>query len=160
MNLWDKHKKHDKTNRQINPQLHFDTEIEKEFKHFAIAFCKWLRQNYEFPVVLNIYFVNTYKIRLLNGLMAYGSFRWYPKRSPRICIPAKIEPELLSELSKEDIYEMILSSMVHEITHYYQWTDNLKQNNAVSEKQANYYRYRIIDNFFDQTKYDFNGKTL
>lgn len=84
--------------------------------------------------------------------MAYGSFRWYSARTPNIRVPSAIEPELLHEYTQDEIYEQILSSIVHELTHYYQWVLDLEQSDAISERQANYYRYRIIDLF--------NGVTL
>ena len=47
------------------------------------------------------------------------------------------------------VYEQILSSLVHELTHYYQWVLALEQSDAVSERQANYFRYRILDRYFE-----------
>ncbi len=78
-----------------------------------------------------------------------------------IRIAASIEEKLLSEYTREEIYEQILSSLVHEITHYYQWTLKLEQNNATSERQANYFRYRIIDKYIEEmarkTRLSFDG---
>ena len=61
-----------------------------------------------------------------------------------------IEAGLLEENTREEIYESILSSLVHELTHYYQWVLDLKQSKAVSERQAIYFRYRIIDKFYQE----------
>ena len=57
------------------------------------------------------------------------------------------------ECSLAEVYVMILSSLVHELSHYYQWVSALEQTNAVSECQANYYRFRIIEQFFAETTY-------
>ena len=127
--------------------FHYQKGIEEELKQKYILFAKWLRENYVFPVHLNIYVLNCEQVRLRSGQMAYGSFRWYSARTPNIRVPSAIEPELLREYTKDEIYEQILSSLVHELTHYYQWVLGLEQSNAVSERQANYYRYRIIDLF-------------
>lgn len=64
-----------------------------------------------------------------------------------IRVAAAVESSLLAEYSRDEIWEKILSSLVHELTHYYQWCLGLEQSNAVSERQANYYRYRIIEKY-------------
>lgn len=40
---------------------------------------------------------------------------------------------------------MILSSLIHELTHCYQYCSGAEQSDAASEKQADYYRYRILE---------------
>ena len=88
---------------------------------------------------------------LKNGNWAYGSFRWFPKKTPMIRVASAIETELLQEYTLDELHEQILSSLVHEITHYYQWISKLEQSNATSERQANYFRYRIIEQYDLQT---------
>ena len=154
MNLW---QQFEKANcEQSNPGISFRYEkgIDQGLREFYLRFSKWLRGKYVFPVHLTIYVLNQEKVRLRDGTLTYGSFRWYPKRSPRIKVPSKVEAELLEEYSLADIYVMILSSLVHELSHYFQWVADLEQTNAVSERQANYYRFRIIDLFFDETTYN------
>ena len=148
MNLWQQHQKRVPTEKNLL-HLHFDAGIPSELKQQAIAFTKWLRKNYTVPITLHVYFRNTYRIRLKNGTMAYGSFRWYPQRPPYIQIAAKPEPEMLKNNSDSENTETILSSLVHELTHYYQWLDDLKQTSAASEWQANHYRYQILDQWQD-----------
>ncbi len=127
--------------------FHYEKGIEDDLKKKYISFAKWLRKNYIFPVHINVYILNCEKVRLLSGTLAYGSFRWFPKRNPMIRVPSAIEEGLLSEFTKEEIYEQILSSLVHELTHYYQWVLDLRQSDATSERQANYFRYRIIHKY-------------
>lgn len=71
-------------------------------------------------------------------------------------MPSKVEAALLEECSLAEVYVMILSSLVHELSHYFQWVSGLQQTNAVSERQANYYRFRIIEQFFAETTYKHN----
>ncbi len=153
MNLWqnfEKNKNQPFENQKI--VFHYEDGIDDELKKLCCSFAEWLRRNYAFPVRINIYILNCEKIRLRNGQMAYGSFRWYPKKTPVIKIPSAVEKRLLNEYTIEEIYEQILSSLVHELTHYYQWVLGLKQSNAVSERQANYYRYRIIEKYYCNQK--------
>ena len=153
MNLWQKFEKKqnkEKNNKKIS--LHFQNGIDKELKKLFITFTRWLRINYIFPTNIHVYIVNSEKIRLLDETLAYGSFRWFANRTPMIRIASAIEKELLTEYKKEEIYEQILSSFVHELTHYYQWLLQLEQSNASSERQANHFRYKIIDKYLDETK--------
>lgn len=148
MNLWQTFEiKNNSDTCSKGISLHYQEGIEENLKRKYISFAKWLRKNYVFPVHINIYILNCEKVLLKNGIWAYGSFKWFPKRPPYIRIPSAIETELLSEYSKEEIYEQILSSLVHELTHYFQWVLDLDQSNATSERQAHYYRYRIIDKY-------------
>ena len=128
--------------------------LDPELREFYLRFSKWLRGRYVFPVHLTVYVLNQEKIRLRDGTLKYGSFRFYPTRSPRIKVPSKVEAALLEECSLAEVYVMILSSLVHELTHYFQWAAALEQTNAVSERQANYYRFRIIEQFFEETAYN------
>ena len=112
-----------------------------------MRFAAWLRKEYVFPVHINVYIKDCEKIRLLGGQMAYGGFRYFESRSPYIRIPARIEPAARDEYEDIEIYYGILSSLVHELTHYYQWAAGLEQTNAVSERQANQFRFRIIEQF-------------
>lgn len=127
--------------------LHFEKGIDPEFRKLCISFVKWLRKNYCFPVHLNIYVKDCEKIRLLNGKMAYGGFRYFDTKPPYIRIPAKIDPQEYEGDEDFEIYYSILGSLVHELTHYYQWVAGLEQSDAVSERQANYFRFRIIEQF-------------
>ena len=152
MNLWktfEIQRNIQQTNQGI--AFHYHQNIDSELKQKYIAFAKWLRRTYIFPVRISVYVLNCEKVTLQNGTMAYGSFRWFPKRKPLIRIPSAIEPRLLLEYTKEEIFEQILSSLVHELTHYYQWVLKLEQNNVTSERQASYYRYRILDKFNNET---------
>lgn len=155
MNLW---QSFEKKNCSLNNQgisFRYERGIDNNLHELYLDFSKWLRQKYVFPLHLTVYVLNQEKVILRNGAVRYGIFRWYPKRLPSIKVPSKVEETLLKECSIEEIYEMILSSLVHEITHYYQWALSLEQTNAVSERQANYYRYRIIDQYYaDKGRYE------
>lgn len=151
MNLWQRFAICNMEDSDVNRgfAMHFEKDIDCELRRLYLSFSKWLRQEYYFPVHFNIYIKNSEKIRLLSGKMAYGSFRYFENKDPYISIPSKIEKELLKKFSLEDIYDSILSSLVHELTHYFQWVLDLEQTDSVSERQANYYRYRIIDKYYE-----------
>ena len=127
--------------------FHYEKGIDIALKAKYLSFEKWLRRTYVFPVHLNVYIKNCEKIQLLNGTWAYGSFRWFEKKPPYIRIPSAIHPDLYREYTPDELNEQVLSSLVHELSHYFQWICKKQQNDSTSERQANYYRYRIIDKY-------------
>ena len=131
-------------------KLHFEKGVDPALRRLFLRFAGWMRRTYFFPAPLNVYVLDQARVQLQNGVWAYGSFKWFPNRSPRIKIPAAIEADDLERYEIGEIHEMILSSFVHELTHYYQWVACPGQSNAASERQANYYRYRILDVFYLQ----------
>lgn len=148
MNLWEQfEKQNNQSQNSKGISFHYEKGIDNQLRNLYLDFAKWLRLKYYFPVHINVYILDQERVKLLSGVWAYGSFRWYEKRPPRIKVPSKIEKELLSEYTIDEVYEQILSSLVHELSHYFQWVRHLEQSNAVSERQANYYRYRIIDKY-------------
>ena len=147
MNLWQRFELGKTQYKSEGISFHYEKGIEEALRRKYMSFARWLRKKYVFPTHIHVHILNCEKIRLQSGAMAYGSFRWFEKRNPMIRIPSAIESELLEEYTKEEIYEQILSSLVHELTHYYQWVLDLEQSNAISERQANYYRYRILEAF-------------
>lgn len=120
-----------------------DESLKQKYKMFA----KWLRHTYVFPVHLTVYIKNCEKVKLLNGKWAHGSFRWFEDKEPYIRIPSKINAELYQQYDGEELYEQVISSLVHELSHYFQWVLGGEQDDKTSERQANYFRYRIIDKF-------------
>ncbi len=151
MNLWRRFSLATDPNSENNGiTFHFEQGLDPALKRHFVALAKWLRQHYRFPVHLNVYILSCETVTVLNGDAAYGAFRWYPKRHPRIRIASKIEAERLAAYSTKDNYDMVLSSLIHELTHYYQWVLKLNQSESQSERQANYYRYRILDEFYKE----------
>ena len=147
MNLWQTFEL--ERNKYSNNGISFRYEkgIDENLKEKYKAFAKWLRNTYVFPVHVTVYVKYCEKVKLLNGKWVYGSFRWFENREPFIRIPSKINSELYEQYDEEELYEQVLSSLVHELSHYFQWVLSLEQDDGTSERQANYFRYRIIDKF-------------
>lgn len=150
MGLWNNFKINKTEIKNEGISLHFEKGIESKLRKEYISFVIWLRKNYLFPIHINVYILNCEKVKLLNGTLAYGSFKWFKKRKPRIKIPSLINYSECEGLSTKEIYDSVLSSLVHELTHYYQYVSDLKQSDNESERQANYYRFRILDLFYKE----------
>ena len=144
-NLWENYSVKNCSAPTAGLRLHFDSGIDPALRGKFILLAKRLRKNYVFPVPVNIRIVNLEKVTLRSGRKVYGSFRWYPRRSPGIKVAAAYEAEELSRCGKDELDVMILSSLIHELTHYYQFCSDLEQSDSVSERQANHYRYSVIE---------------
>ena len=152
MNLWQNFEiKREPPFKNCGFSLHFEPGIDAEMRRQYCAFARWLRKTYMFPVHINVYLLHTEKICLLDGRMSYGGFRYFTTKPPRIRVASAIERHLLGEYTEKELREQILSSFVHELSHYFQWILALEQSDAVSERQANYYRYRILERYYDDT---------
>lgn len=152
MGLWNRHKTEKYPNNKTGGlSLFFEKGIEADLRREYIHLVRWLRKRYVFPVHINIYILNQEKVKLLSGVLSYGSFRWFPKRNPRIKIPSLINYDSYDNCTKGEIYDNVLSSLIHELTHYYQWIEKLEQDDYASENQADYYRYKILDKYYKET---------
>lgn len=100
---------------------------------------------YVFPYRLNIYAVNKYQVKLMDGRLAWGKFHWYESKDSYIVIPSKIDKDELNGYTLEEEYTAVLGELIHELTHYFQMCLDLKQSDKASEKQADYYRFKILD---------------
>lgn len=144
-NLWESYAAEYCPKETTHLRLHVERGIAPELRNKFIILTKRLRKEYVFPIPVSVYIVNSEKITLRSGKQTYGSFRWFPNRTPRIIIPAAYEKSELEKHGREELDVMILSSLIHELTHYFQYCSDLEQSNAISERQANYYRYLIVE---------------
>lgn len=145
MNIW---KKYTCTEDAVSQgfSVHFEKDINPDFRQLCLCFCAWLRRHYYFPTHVNIYIKNCKTITLMDGSTAYGGFRYFKTKPPYIRIPAAIDPTEYNGWEDIEIYYSILGSLVHELTHYFQWAAGME----IDERQANYYRFRILRKFCEE----------
>lgn len=126
--------------------LRFEKGVHEDIKSLFNDFAKWLRTNYDFPIRVVVYVKESETVTLRNGNVAWGSFRYFDTfDEPYIRIATGDYLEKAELVGKENAGYTILSSLVHELTHYFQWINQFEQSDRGSEWQANYYRNRIID---------------
>ena len=131
--------------------LRFEKGVHGDIKSLFTDFTKWLRKNYYFPIRVVVYVKESETIKLMNGSMAWGSFRYFDTfDEPYIRIPTDDYLKQAEIEGKENAAYTILSSFVHELTHYFQWVNQFEQTDRGSEWQANYYRNRIIDLYLNE----------
>ena len=127
--------------RRAGIRFRFDKNVNPEVKQGIIKLSKWLRNNYEFPKRVIVYVKETNRIRAKDGDLVVGTF-WRPfdrKKEPYVRIATGDYEELLKEISKESAITSIIFSLFHELTHYFQWLNNLNLTLVGEERQATVY---------------------
>ena len=133
--------------------LRFEKGVHEDIKSLFKDFTKWLRINFYFPIRVAIYVKESETVTLISGNIAWGSFRYFDTfDEPYIRIPTGNYLDQSEYAGKKEAAYAILSSLVHELTHYFQWVNQFEQTDRGSEWQANYYRYRIIDLYLNDKK--------
>ena len=69
------------------------------------------------------------------------------EKEPHIRIAAGDYPELLETRGRDDAMADMLASLIHELTHYFQWVNDLQLTDKGSERQADAYVTRILGEY-------------
>ena len=135
-------------------RLRFDQGVDPEVRRACKQFVNWLREWYEFPVRVPIYFKNKKQIKSRSGELASATFfgPFDLTQEPYIRVAVGDYPDLLAARGQDDALAAILGSICHEMTHYFQW---IKQHDlwgnpmfdAKRERQALYYADVILDDY-------------
>lgn len=128
-------------------RLRCDKEVNPEVKRACKEFCKWLRTQYYFPIRIPVYIKSSNKIRARDGDMVSAVFFGpYNKCvEPYISIAAGDYFDLLKKMNKDRALSAILHSVSHELTHYFQWINDVHLTPSGVEKQASYYANYILN---------------
>jgi hypothetical protein len=115
--------------------------VHPEVKRACLEFAKWLRKEFEFPKRVVIYLKKDYQIKnkFTKELVSATFFAPFDKNEePYIRIATGDYKELLVENGLDDALAAILSSIAHELGHYYQWIDDLVLDEEVAENNSEY----------------------
>ena len=149
MHIWTevKWKKHLNENNRTGLRLRFENGVNTEVKRACMEFCQWLRKEYYFPQRVVIYFKKSEKIKAQDGDMVSATFLGPYDRNlePYIRVSTGDYEEILARRGKDNALAAILMSVAHELTHYYQWVNDIELTNIGEERQAKNYASFIID---------------
>lgn len=95
----------------------------EEVRGACIRFAKWLRANYEFPVLVPVYLLPGAHLTTIDGDKASASFfaPWDRRVEPYIRIATGDYHDLLDACGRDNALAAYLSSLAHEVIHYQQW---------------------------------------
>ena len=129
--------------------IRIQKDVNDEVKLACLDFAKWLRKKYEFPIRVPIYIRSSAKIRTNSG--DYCSAKIFEPYEyciePYISIAVGNIEERIRDSGRNNALAGILGSMAHELTHYFQWINRNKLTDKQAERQANYYRARILSEY-------------
>ena len=131
-------------------RLRFDKGVDNEVRRACKEFAVYLRKEYFFPVRVVVYIKNYPKIIAMDGDKVYGTF-WRMDDDytvePRIRIAAGDYTDLCSKWNKDSALTAILTTIAHELTHYFQWINSLSLTPIGEERQATKYAGYILDEY-------------
>ena len=151
MNIWqiDKWKKYygehpSPSGLRVRYEKNVDPEVKRSVQECVI----WLRSKYFFPKRVYIYVKSDWRIMAKNGEMVCGTF-FRPadrNKSPYIKVATGDYTDLLKRRGKDNALAAILYTLIHELTHYFQWINDLDLTLIGEERQAtNYSKIIMID---------------
>jgi len=149
MHLWtiQRYKKfYSNTNVRSGLRVRYDQDIPAEVKESIVRFVKWLRDNYEFPFRVNIYVKSDSSIVAWDGEPVNGVFRYNDDRyvEPYIKVATGDFNKNKEKYGRDDALATILGTIIHELTHYFQWINNTSQTDRGMEYQATLYKKWIL----------------
>ena len=139
----------DNSLRRTGLRFRYDRNTHPEVKRACLQFAIWLRTQYYFPLRVVVYVKRTKTIRTKDGDHVVGSFfePFSYLDEPYIRIATGDYNELANHLGKDNALASILLSLAHELTHYYQWINNIQLTPMGRERQATKYANYIIDEY-------------
>lgn len=147
---WKKHINPNDSTIQRGFHLHFEKGVDESVRIFCRSFAKWLRTEFRFPLRLNVYIKSDYRIKAKDGEAVVGTM-WRPEDYdflkngyPYIRLAVGDYCELVEERGEEQAMWAILATFAHELTHYYQYINDLPLTEIGEERQASAYVNRIL----------------
>ena len=140
--------------RRTGIRLRFDQGVNPEVRDAIIAFVNWLRSIYFFPVRVPIYIKKAPYIRAMDGEMVSATF-FEPfsfSDEPYIRVSTGIYVEDIARYGHNFALQRILISVAHELTHYFQWINQINITDKGRERQAGFYACRLVRTFEEDTE--------
>ena len=88
----------------------------------------------------------------MNGELVSATFSWLYDRTlePYIRLAAGDFCKLTEKWGKDEAIAATLRSLAHELSHYYQWLNDLKLTPIGEERQATSYAYAIVEEYKEE----------
>ena len=134
---------------RVGLRCRYDNRIDNNILCILKCFISWVRERFQFPIRLVIYYKALEYIKAKDGEYVSGTF-WGPYSFTEGAYIKIACPELKTNENEKTIYKRIINILVttaHEISHYYQWVNRLNKTDRQIEYQATFYSHRIINEF-------------
>lgn len=122
-----------------------DPEVVRACKEFAA----WLRTEYQFPLRIVVYIKAAEQIKARDGEMVSATILLpYDKQlEPFAKVSTGTYIDMVQRRGKDNALAAILRAIAHELTHYFQWINNLQLTEIGTERQATQYADYILDEY-------------
>ena len=148
MNVWESTDwtKHIPSQSRSGIRLKCEKNVDKDLKSACVSFFKWLRTEYSFPIRIPVYLKKTTSLKAADGDSVKGIFFEPVEYSvePYIKIAAGDYCNLKNKWGRDDAIATILTCIAHELTHYFQWINNVPVSDDKRERQAYYFAKKIL----------------
>ena len=149
MNIWtidNWHTVYKECSHRRGLRVRYEPNVDPEVKRAINDCVRWLRSEYVFPKRVRIYVKAKRRIKAKNGEMVCGTFFRPADRGqePYIKIATGDYRELMDKRGKDNALAALLYTLFHELTHYFQWLNNLDLTLIGEERQATNYSKRIM----------------
>ena len=128
--------------------LRCDKDINPEVRRACKEFAAWMRKEYFFPVRVHVYLKSTTTVRASDGehvsALCYTPDDREQEPYCRIRVAVGDYGYLRETRSQDDALAAILCSIIHEITHYFQWVNDLTLTLIGEERQARKYAKYVL----------------
>ena len=130
-------------------RLNFDKGVNLEVKRACKEFCKWARKSYYFPIRIPVYIKSSAKIKAMDGEYVSATFFEPYDRydEPYIRVSTGDYEDMLKKRGQDNALAAILRSIAHELSHYYQWINDVKLTEVGEERQAKSYADFILNEY-------------
>ena len=127
-------------------RVDFEKNVHPEVKRAIKEFVAWLRSEYVFPKRIRMYVKAAERIKAMDGDMVYGTlFQPFDRNEePYAKIATGDYLDLVQEDGVDNALAKILGTIAHELTHFFQWLNDIKLTEIGEERQANNYSDSII----------------
>jgi len=135
--------------RRQGLRLRIDPDVHPDVKEAILKFAKWLRTEYYFPMRVPVYIKASKHIKALDGELVSATFfkpncKWV---EPYARVSTGDYMDMQAQRGRDNALASILMSIAHELTHYFQWINNLPLTLMGEERQATIYARYIIDEY-------------
>lgn len=133
-------------------RLRFDKDVDEKLRQVIINFTKWIRNEFDFPIRVVAYIKASEYIRAKDGEMVSATFSWLVDRTlePYIRVAVGDYQKNTQKWGDDEAIDATLRSLAHEISHYYQWLNDLKLTPIGEERQATSYAYAIVEEYKEE----------
>lgn len=149
MKKWVRFLDYDHNHYRTGLRLRFEKDVDPEVKRACKEFCKWLRTEYYFPVRVPVYVKCSKHIKALDGELVNGTFFMPMKRpeEPYARVATGFYQKDLLKRGQDNALASILLTIGHELTHYFQYINNIPLTEIGKDRQASIYASLILDEY-------------